>query len=279
MARLSQQVDAIRRGEVPSETVRGAREIERLGTALTTMARQRAAFDEQRRVMLMGVSHDLRSPLTRIRVAADLLERAGAAARPDRAQRRTRRRDHRKLPVVRANRRRKRRRQRRLQRGGERALPGWRDCLPLRCASRRRQRARKRDDAAAAAGNLLDNAARHGAPPIVLSLADRSQRPPGGSNRRGSRAGHRRSEAHAAAVRARRREPGAGRRRTRSGDRRAHRRKACGNAGDRRRARAVVRGSPCGFRYPPWVRAQRNRSSADCVPTERITPAVVRHRT
>lgn len=74
MARLSQQVDAIGRGEVPTEGVRGAREIERLGTALTSMARQRAAFDEQRRVMLMGVSHDLRSPLTRIRVAADLLD-------------------------------------------------------------------------------------------------------------------------------------------------------------------------------------------------------------
>ena len=74
MARLSQQVDSIGRGEVPTETVRGAREIERLGMALTTMARQRAAFDEQRRVMLMGVSHDLRSPLTRIRVAADLLQ-------------------------------------------------------------------------------------------------------------------------------------------------------------------------------------------------------------
>lgn len=74
MARLSAQVDAIGRGEVPADNVRGAREIERLGTALTTMARQRAAFDEQRRVMLMGVSHDLRSPLTRIRVAADLLD-------------------------------------------------------------------------------------------------------------------------------------------------------------------------------------------------------------
>ena len=73
VARLARQVDAIGRGEVPIETVRGTREIERLGTALTTMARQRAAFDEQRRVMLMGVSHDLRSPLTRIRVAADLL--------------------------------------------------------------------------------------------------------------------------------------------------------------------------------------------------------------
>ena len=68
MARLSQQVDAISRGEVPAEAVRGAREIEHLGQALTMMARQRAAFEEQRRVMLMGVSHDLRSPLTRIRV-------------------------------------------------------------------------------------------------------------------------------------------------------------------------------------------------------------------
>lgn len=74
MARLSQQVDAISRGELPAEPVRGAREIERLAAALTTMARQRTAFDEQRRVMLMGVSHDLRSPLTRIRVAADLLD-------------------------------------------------------------------------------------------------------------------------------------------------------------------------------------------------------------
>jgi two-component system osmolarity sensor histidine kinase EnvZ len=74
MARLSQQVDRIARGEVPTDAVRGAREIERLGAELRTMAQQRAAFDEQRRVMLMGVSHDLRSPLTRIRVAADLLE-------------------------------------------------------------------------------------------------------------------------------------------------------------------------------------------------------------
>jgi two-component system osmolarity sensor histidine kinase EnvZ len=74
MARLSLQVDRIARGEVPTEAVRGAREIERLGSELRRMAQQRAAFDEQRRVMLLGVSHDLRSPLTRIRVAADLLQ-------------------------------------------------------------------------------------------------------------------------------------------------------------------------------------------------------------
>ena len=96
MARLSQQVDAISRGEVPAEAVRGAREIERLGTALAMMARQRAAFDEQRRVMLMGVSHDLRSPLTRIRVAADLLSEQ-APLRDLIVARRARRRDHREL--------------------------------------------------------------------------------------------------------------------------------------------------------------------------------------
>jgi two-component system osmolarity sensor histidine kinase EnvZ len=78
LARLSRQVDAIGRGEVPTEVVRGPREIERFAGALTTMAHQRAAFDEQRRTMLMGVSHDLRSPLARIRVAADLLEREPA---------------------------------------------------------------------------------------------------------------------------------------------------------------------------------------------------------
>jgi two-component system osmolarity sensor histidine kinase EnvZ len=78
LARLSRQVDAIGRGELPTEVVRGPREIERFAGALTTMAHQRAAFDEQRRTMLMGVSHDLRSPLARIRVAADLLERETA---------------------------------------------------------------------------------------------------------------------------------------------------------------------------------------------------------
>jgi signal transduction histidine kinase len=35
--------------------------------------------DEQLRAMLLGVSHDLRSPLARIRVAADLLEGDSAA--------------------------------------------------------------------------------------------------------------------------------------------------------------------------------------------------------
>lgn len=74
LERLSLQLEPIARGELPMETVRGPREIERFAQALAGMARQRAGFEEQRRTMLLGVSHDLRSPLTRIRVAADLLE-------------------------------------------------------------------------------------------------------------------------------------------------------------------------------------------------------------
>ena len=171
MARLSQQVDAIRRGEVPSETVRGAREIERLGTALTTMARQRAAFDEQRRVMLMGVSHDLRSPLTRIRVAADLLneqvqlrdlivrnvEHADVIIESFLSYVRTDAEsveDSVDLSAVAAS----AARLAGLPAAQVRVAPG----ASVRGNATMLQRL---------LGNLLDNAVRHGAPPIVLSLA------------------------------------------------------------------------------------------------------------
>jgi two-component system osmolarity sensor histidine kinase EnvZ len=74
VSRLVRQIDGIARGELPESRVRGAREIERLGDALRSMASRRNEADEQQRAMLLGVSHDLRSPLARIRVAADLLE-------------------------------------------------------------------------------------------------------------------------------------------------------------------------------------------------------------
>jgi two-component system, OmpR family, osmolarity sensor histidine kinase EnvZ len=74
LKQLSQQLDEIGGGRVPAATVTGPREITRFGAALATMAQQRVAYEEERRTMLMGVSHDLRSPLTRIRVAADLLQ-------------------------------------------------------------------------------------------------------------------------------------------------------------------------------------------------------------
>ena len=49
---------------------------------------------------------------------------------------------------------------------------GWPDCLPLRCASRPARCVRGNATMLQRLlGNLLDNAARHGAPPILLSLA------------------------------------------------------------------------------------------------------------
>jgi two-component system, OmpR family, osmolarity sensor histidine kinase EnvZ len=73
LARLVGQIDGIARGEAPHARVRGVREIERLGDALRAMADRRFADEQRLRTMLLGVSHDLRSPLARIRVAAELL--------------------------------------------------------------------------------------------------------------------------------------------------------------------------------------------------------------
>ena len=81
LARLSAQVDGVARGEAPKVRVRGAREIERLGDAVAAMAERRLADEQRLRMMLLGVSHDLRSPLARIRVAADLLDGASAPLR------------------------------------------------------------------------------------------------------------------------------------------------------------------------------------------------------
>jgi two-component system osmolarity sensor histidine kinase EnvZ len=73
LARLVGQIDGIARGAAPQARIRGAREIERLGDALRAMADRRFADEQRLRTMLLGVSHDLRSPLARIRLAADLL--------------------------------------------------------------------------------------------------------------------------------------------------------------------------------------------------------------
>lgn len=49
------------------------RELRDLAQQFAMLARQRRQLDEQRHVMLAGISHDLRSPMSRIRLAADLL--------------------------------------------------------------------------------------------------------------------------------------------------------------------------------------------------------------
>ncbi len=61
-------------GKVPAVAkLRAAREIRQLTQQFQALALQRAQQDEDRNLMLAAVSHDLRSPITRIRVAAELL--------------------------------------------------------------------------------------------------------------------------------------------------------------------------------------------------------------
>ena len=61
-------------GSLPQLAARSApAELRELAQQFATLARQRGEIDHQRRTMLAGISHDLRSPLGRIRVAAALL--------------------------------------------------------------------------------------------------------------------------------------------------------------------------------------------------------------
>jgi two-component system, OmpR family, osmolarity sensor histidine kinase EnvZ len=80
---------AIRRfdaeGRLPEPVAASAPvELRELAQQFSELARQRLALDEQRRTMLAAISHDLRSPLGRIRLAAELLPEApGMDARRD----------------------------------------------------------------------------------------------------------------------------------------------------------------------------------------------------
>jgi two-component system osmolarity sensor histidine kinase EnvZ len=68
-------------GVVPERSADSAPvEIRELAQQFTELARQRVEADELRRTMLAGISHDLRSPLARIRMAAELLPPAEGVA-------------------------------------------------------------------------------------------------------------------------------------------------------------------------------------------------------
>lgn len=61
-------------GRLPLPPAPGApRELRELAQQFGELARQRQVLDEERRTMLAAISHDLRSPLGRIRLAAELL--------------------------------------------------------------------------------------------------------------------------------------------------------------------------------------------------------------
>jgi two-component system osmolarity sensor histidine kinase EnvZ len=68
-------------GELPAPAAANAPiELRELAQQFAELARLRNELDEQRRTMLAAISHDLRSPLARIRMAAELLPGAEGAA-------------------------------------------------------------------------------------------------------------------------------------------------------------------------------------------------------
>jgi two-component system osmolarity sensor histidine kinase EnvZ len=64
----------------PPPAPKAPAELRELAEQFARLARQRAELDDERRTMLAAISHDLRSPLTRIRMAAALLPEGGEIA-------------------------------------------------------------------------------------------------------------------------------------------------------------------------------------------------------
>lgn len=81
LARLEQAVARVGEGESPALLpVTGPRELAALAGRFNTMARQVQALLSARTTLLAGVSHDLRTPLARMRLALELLKTAPTPA-------------------------------------------------------------------------------------------------------------------------------------------------------------------------------------------------------
>lgn len=83
---LAQAAERVGRGqEVPGYEPRGATEVRQAGEAFLQMKNRLSRFINQRTEMLAGVSHDLRTPLTRLKLQLALMPRTGEldAARQD----------------------------------------------------------------------------------------------------------------------------------------------------------------------------------------------------
>jgi two-component system osmolarity sensor histidine kinase EnvZ len=75
LAALAVAADQVARGErVIVNTRSGPSEVRSLANAFQSMSQRLAELEGQRELILAGVSHDLRSPLARMRVATDLLD-------------------------------------------------------------------------------------------------------------------------------------------------------------------------------------------------------------
>ena len=76
ITRLAAAAEAFGRGRHMPYTPAGAAEVRAAGTAFVDMRQRIERHIEQRTLMLSGVSHDLRTPLTRMRLALSLLDDA-----------------------------------------------------------------------------------------------------------------------------------------------------------------------------------------------------------
>ena len=74
MARLALAAEAFGRGQVVPYHPAGATEVRAAGAAFLEMRARIERHIEQRTLMLSGVSHDLRTPLTRMRLALSMME-------------------------------------------------------------------------------------------------------------------------------------------------------------------------------------------------------------
>jgi two-component system, OmpR family, osmolarity sensor histidine kinase EnvZ len=73
LSQLQAFAEAMGRGDRPSSlAAHGAREIATVSEAFNRMAHDLDRVDEDRRLMLAGVSHDLRTPVTRLRLALEV---------------------------------------------------------------------------------------------------------------------------------------------------------------------------------------------------------------
>lgn len=79
ITRLARAAEAFGRGRMEEYRPRGALEVRAAGNAFLDMRARIERQIEQRTLMLSGVSHDLRTPLTRLRLGLSLLDEEDAA--------------------------------------------------------------------------------------------------------------------------------------------------------------------------------------------------------
>src|SRR4029079_9276523 len=77
---LTRATTQMGRGKTPQPvTERGPSEIATLARAFNQMAHDLKRLDDERALLLAGVSHDLRTPLSRIRLSMEMMDDKGDA--------------------------------------------------------------------------------------------------------------------------------------------------------------------------------------------------------